>query len=111
MKQTTAAATATANSRRGDGCPYDGCPCAGCPCAGWAGRDVSRTEFPSGCGAVEPGRRGGRGHAEFSSDHGDRGGTGSEVGLAVGSEIRRDERLVMGSDLVRGVPAQEGLHV
>jgi hypothetical protein len=48
-----------------------------------------------GCGAVELGCSDSGGDAEFVGDRGDRGGADGEVGLAVGGEMRCDERLVV----------------
>jgi hypothetical protein len=64
-----------------------------------------------GCGAVELGCGDGGGDAEFGGDRGDRGGAEGEVGLAVGGEIRCDERLVVGLGFVCGVSAEEGMDV
>src|SRR4051794_30532560 len=64
-----------------------------------------------GCGAVELGGGDGGGDAEFGGDCGDCGGGDCEVGLAVGGEIRCDERLIVGSGFVCGVSAEERLNV
>ena len=69
------------------------------------------SEACGGGGAVELGCGDGGGDAEFGGNPGDRGRANGEVGLAVDCEIWRDERLVVGSDLVCGVSAEERLEV
>src|SRR3954462_3896150 len=60
-----------------------------------------------GRGAIELCRGNGCRYAEFGGDRADRGRSDGEVGLAVGGEIRCDERLVVGAGLVDRVSPQE----